>query len=121
MSTVYVGNLAWHTTDESLRSRFSEYGIIVMRDRDTGRSRGFGFVTYSSSDEANNVIGALHEKEIDGNRVKVNMAYVRVAGGGDGGYAGGKAVAVEDIHREEHTAVVNPKEGRVEAAKATDL
>ncbi|KAG7409146.1 28 kDa ribonucleoprotein [Fusarium oxysporum f. sp. rapae] len=61
-----------------------------MRDRDTGRSRGFGFVTYSNSNEASNAIGALNEQEIDGNHVKVNMANTRGAGGGGGGYAGGQ-------------------------------
>ena len=56
-----------------------------MRDRDTGRSRGFGFVTYASSDEANAAIGGLNEQELDGRRIKVNLANTRPSGGGGGG------------------------------------
>lgn len=59
-----------------------------MRDRDTGRSRGFGFVTYGSSDEASAAIAALNEQELDGRRVKVNMANARGGGGGGGGFGG---------------------------------
>lgn len=60
-----------------------------MRDRDTGRSRGFGFVTYGTSDEASAAIAALNEQELDGRRVKVNMANARGGGGGGGGGFGG--------------------------------
>ncbi|KAK2667337.1 RNA recognition motif domain [Fusarium oxysporum f. sp. vasinfectum] len=99
---VYVGNLSWNTNDESLRSHFSNYGNIldsmVMRDRDTGRSRGFGFVTYSNSSEAESAVGAMNDQEIDGKHVKEV-----------------KAVMVED------TAVVILKEVMVEAIKATDM
>ncbi|TFK75331.1 RNA-binding domain-containing protein [Pluteus cervinus] len=93
---VYVGNLSWNTTDDSLRNAFSSFGSvvdsIVMRDRDTGRSRGFGFVTYSSGQEAEAAIGGLNEQELDGRRIKVNMANARAGGGGGGGgggYGGG--------------------------------
>ncbi|KAI0674773.1 hypothetical protein C8Q78DRAFT_499814 [Trametes maxima] len=84
MSTkVYVG---WNTTDDSLRNAFSAYGqildSIVMRDRDTGRSRGFGFVTYSSAGEAQTAISSLNEQELDGRRIKVNLANARGSGGG---------------------------------------
>lgn len=79
-----ISNLGWNTTDDSLRAAFGEYGQvldsvslspfhsysiseqqhqIVMRDRDTGRSRGFGFVTYSSSQEAEQAINALNDQE----------------------------------------------------------
>ncbi|KPM41474.1 hypothetical protein AK830_g5092 [Neonectria ditissima] len=88
---LYVGNLGWNTTDDTLRSAFSEYGqvvdSIVMRDRDTGRSRGFGFVTFSSSAEAEGAISGLNEQELDGRRIKVNLANARAGGGG--GYSGG--------------------------------
>jgi len=56
-----------------------------MRDRDTGRSRGFGFVTYGSSAEADAAIAGLHEQELDGRRIKVNVANARPSGGGGGG------------------------------------
>ena len=55
-----------------------------MRDRDTGRSRGFGFITYNSSDEANAAISGLNEQELDGRRIKVNLANQRGGGGGGG-------------------------------------
>jgi len=60
-----------------------------MRDRDTGRSRGFGFVTYGTSAEADAAITALNEQELDGRRVKVNLANARTGGGGGGGGFGG--------------------------------
>lgn len=56
-----------------------------MRDRDTGRSRGFGFVTYSSANEAQQAINSLNEQELDGRRIKVNLANARTGGGGGGG------------------------------------
>ncbi|KAL4907872.1 hypothetical protein BDW74DRAFT_148172 [Aspergillus multicolor] len=97
MSKVYVGNLSWGTNDDTLRTAFSEFGqvvdSIVMRDRDTGRSRGFGFVTFSNASEAEAAINGLHEQELDGRRLKVNLANARPSGGGgfggQGGYGGG--------------------------------
>ncbi|KAI9334158.1 hypothetical protein BDR26DRAFT_990605 [Obelidium mucronatum] len=104
MSTkIFVGNLSWGTTDESLQQAFSQYGVvtdsIVLKDRETGRSRGFGFVTMESSDEAQAAIDALNEQEIDGRTVRVNVANDRPAGdrpprgdfgGNRGGYRGGR-------------------------------
>lgn len=58
-----------------------------MRDRDTGRSRGFGFVTYGSGQEADAAISGMNDQDLDGRRVKVNLANAR--GGGGGGYSGG--------------------------------
>ncbi|KAJ4243841.1 Cinnamyl-alcohol dehydrogenase Flavonol reductase/cinnamoyl-CoA reductase [Fusarium torreyae] len=102
-SKVYIGNLGWNTTDESLRQAFNEYGqvldSIVMRDRDTGRSRGFGFVTFANGGEAEAAITGLNEQELDGRLIKVNLANSRGGGagsggggfnaGGGGGYGGG--------------------------------
>jgi RNA recognition motif-containing protein len=91
---VYVGNLSWNTTDESLRQYFGEFGqvldSVVMRDQDTGRSREFGFVTFSSQAEANKAITMMNEQELDGRRIKVNLASARSAGGQEhGGRSGG--------------------------------
>ncbi|KAF9231151.1 putative glycine-rich RNA-binding protein [Melanogaster broomeanus] len=90
---LYVGNLSWNTTDETLREAFSKYGqvvdSIVMKDRETGRSRGFGFVTFGSPDEADAAVTALNEQELDGRRIRVNPASTRSGGGGGGGYGGG--------------------------------
>ncbi|KAJ6603109.1 hypothetical protein B0H10DRAFT_2079372 [Mycena sp. CBHHK59/15] len=60
-----------------------------MKDRETGRSRGFGFVTFGSSQEADAAINGLNEQDLDGRRLKVNLANARGGGGGGGGYSGG--------------------------------
>jgi len=91
---LYVGNLSWNTTDDTLRDAFSEFGnvtdSIVMRDRDTGRSRGFGFVTYGGEEEAQLAISNMNDSELDGRKIKVNQANSRGSGGGGGGgYSGG--------------------------------
>lgn len=81
MAKVYVGNLSWSTTDDGLAQAFSPYGqltdYIVMKDRDSGRSRGFGFVTFMTQQEADAAIMALNEQELDGRRIRVNMANSR--------------------------------------------
>ncbi|EAQ86776.1 hypothetical protein CHGG_08029 [Chaetomium globosum CBS 148.51] len=92
-SKVYVGNLSWSTDDMSLRTAFEAYGLvvdsIVMKDRDTNRSRGFGFVTFSTTEEAEAAIAGLDQQE----NIRVNMANARPSGGGrafgGGGYSGG--------------------------------
>ncbi|KAJ6603107.1 hypothetical protein B0H10DRAFT_644746 [Mycena sp. CBHHK59/15] len=75
---VYVGNLSWNTTDDTLRNAFADFGqvldSIVMRDRDTGRSRGFGFVTFQTTEEANAAINNLNEQDLDGRRIKAKVA-----------------------------------------------
>ncbi|KAJ4138428.1 Cinnamyl-alcohol dehydrogenase Flavonol reductase/cinnamoyl-CoA reductase [Fusarium equiseti] len=99
MSKLYVGNLSWNTTDDTLRDTFSQHGevvdSIIMRDRETGRARGFGFVTFANEEQANNAVTALNEQELDGRRIRVNVANARPAGGngfggGRGGYGGGR-------------------------------
>ncbi|KAG2033503.1 hypothetical protein BDR03DRAFT_902485 [Suillus americanus] len=90
---VYVGNLSWNTNDDSLRQAFGEFGnvtdAIVMKDRETGRSRGFGFVTFSGNEDAEAAIQGMNEQELDGRRLRVNLANARPSGGGGGGYSGG--------------------------------
>ncbi|KAJ5864229.1 Nucleotide-binding alpha-beta plait [Penicillium soppii] len=97
---IYVGNLSWNTTTESLGDAFSQFGNVidrvVMSDRETGRSRGFGFVTFSSEEEAQQAIEAMNEQDLDGRKIRVNLANARPAGGngynggGRGGFGGGR-------------------------------
>ncbi|CAI7610548.1 unnamed protein product [Penicillium bialowiezense] len=81
MSKIYVGNLPWSTNNEKLELAFAEHGQItdhiVMSDRETGRSRGFGFVTFASAEEAEAAIAAKNDFELDGRRITVNMANPR--------------------------------------------
>ncbi|KAI9457422.1 RNA-binding domain-containing protein [Russula earlei] len=91
MSTkIYVGNLSWNTNDDTLRQAFGSYGTIVdsivMRDRETERSRGFGFVTYGSQAEAESAIASMNNAELDGRRIRVNIANARSGGGNNPGY-----------------------------------
>lgn len=78
---LYVGNLNYDTQDFDLRNHFSQYGEVVsaniVTDRDTGRSRGFGFVEMASEDEAKAAINALDGVELDGRQLKVNEAKPR--------------------------------------------
>lgn len=78
--TLYVGNLPWATKAEDLQETFSQYGEVissrVITDRETGRSRGFGFVEVGDED-AENIIAALNGKELDGRVITVNEARVR--------------------------------------------
>jgi len=78
---MYVGGLSWDTTDESLRSAFSKHGevteVAVIMDRDTGRSRGFGFVTMADEAGAKAAISALDGTSLDGRSIKVSEAKER--------------------------------------------
>lgn len=94
MPEIYVGNLSFKTTEDGLKNLFAEFGQVdratLVKDRETGRSRGFGFVTMPSSDEANAAIDALNGKEVDGRPLTVNEARPREPrGGGGGGFGGG--------------------------------
>ncbi|KAK9066587.1 hypothetical protein SSX86_013910 [Deinandra increscens subsp. villosa] len=91
-SKVFVGGLAWATDDMSLREAFSAYGEVyearVIMDRETGRSKGFGFVTFANSETASAAIQAMDQRELHGRTVRVDYANERPQGGG-GGYGGG--------------------------------
>lgn len=86
---LYVGNLGYSTTDADLQQLFGAYGTVqsaqVINDRDTGRSKGFGFVEMNSSAEAEAAIAALNGKEHDGRALKVNEAKPKAASGSGGG------------------------------------
>lgn len=92
-SKLFIGGLSWGTDDQSLREAFSEFGDVtearVILDRDSGRSRGFGFVSFSSGEEAASALSAMDGKEIQGRSVRVNYATERSRGFGGGGYEGG--------------------------------
>ncbi|OJD13482.1 hypothetical protein AJ78_06072 [Emergomyces pasteurianus Ep9510] len=115
MSKLFIGGLAWHTTDDTLRQGFEKYGTIeeaiVVKDRDTNRSRGFGFVRFSTDAEADAAMNAMSNQEFDGRVIRVDKASDRSSaprneggyhgrgggynrfegggGGGGGGYRGG--------------------------------
>lgn len=95
---IYVGNLPWQTTDDELYQLFAQYGAVaksqVVMDRDTGRSRGFGFVEMANEAEANAAIEALNNSDLGGRPLTVNIAKPREPRGpggprGGGGYGGG--------------------------------
>ena len=92
---LYVGNLSFNTTSEDLRDYFSQAGTVesasVVEDRDTGRSRGFGFVEMSSREEGEAAIAQFNGKEFGGRSLTVNEARPREdrGGGGGRGFGGG--------------------------------
>ena len=75
---IYVGNLSWNTNDDELRGAFEAFGEVssakVIMDRETGRSRGFGFVEMADRDEGQNAIDSLNGQELDGRKLVVNEA-----------------------------------------------
>ncbi|MFM8281918.1 MAG: RNA recognition motif domain-containing protein [Planctomycetaceae bacterium] len=90
---LYVGNLNYQVTNASLETLFSEYGTVrsaqVVMDRETGGSKGFGFVEMADDQAAKAAIDALHDREVDGRRLVVNEARPREERpGGRGGYGG---------------------------------
>ena len=96
-SKLYVGNLSYNSTSSDLEQLFGQHGTVqsaeVIQDRDTGRSKGFGFVQMGSDQEAQAAISALNGQEVDGRALTVNEAKPREdrggGGGGRGGYGGG--------------------------------
>ena len=89
---LYVGNLTWGATNADLEQMFSAFGTVqsaqIIMDRDTGRSKGFGFVEMGSDSEAQAAIQGLHGKDIDGRQLTVNEARPKTDGGGGGGGGG---------------------------------
>ena len=99
---LYVGNLSWTMTEDDLRNLFEQYGTVssikIVRDRETGRSKGFGFVEMENDTEAQNALSSLYDKEVMGRKMVINEAQERPqkqggfkkrsfgGGGGGGGY-----------------------------------
>lgn len=90
---IYVGNLSFSSTEDSIRSLFESHGEVasasIITDRETGRSRGFGFVEMPNDEEGRKAIEALNGKEIDGRALTVNEARPKADRGGSGGSGGG--------------------------------
>ena len=96
---LFVGNLSYQTTENELQELFSGAGVVtsvnLMLDKFTGKSRGFAFVEFTSSDEANKAVEMFHGKDLQGRALTVNVARPREerpprsGGGGGGGYRGG--------------------------------
>lgn len=88
---LFVGGLAWATTDETLRAGFESFGPVseakVILERDSGRSRGFGFVTFENDEDADTAMSQMDGAELDGRSIRVNEAQSK--GGGRGGRGGG--------------------------------
>jgi len=90
---LFVGGLSWGTTDEGLREAFAQFGYVeearVVLDRDTGRSRGFGFVKFAEEDQAKNALDSMNGADLDGRTLRVDYATDKGSGGGRGGRGGG--------------------------------
>ncbi len=90
---IYVGNLGYSVNDSTLRDLFAAYGTVesarVITDRDSGSSKGFGFVEMASAD-AQKAMGALNGREVEGRALRVNEAKPQENRGGGGGYGGGR-------------------------------
>jgi len=91
-SKLFVGGLSWDTNDQSLAAAFSSFGTVteakVISDRDTGRSRGFGFVTFSAPADAQTAMTEMDGTDLDGRTIRVNQAEDKPRGGGGGGGGG---------------------------------
>lgn len=78
---LFVGNISWGVTDEALHAAFAEFGeieeAVIIKDKFSGRSKGFGFVTFVNAEDADKAIAEMHEKELDGRALTVNEAKPR--------------------------------------------
>ncbi|WP_127126812.1 RNA recognition motif domain-containing protein [Pseudoflavitalea rhizosphaerae] len=86
---IYVGNLSWQMTDDDLRTLFEQYGSVtsakIVKDKASGRSKGFGFVEMPEDGEAQNALTSLYESEVLGRKIIVNEAQPKPQNGGGGG------------------------------------
>jgi cold-inducible RNA-binding protein len=95
VKNIFVGNLSFNTNEDELRQIFEGYGqvdrVSILTDRDTGRSRGFGFVEMASDEDGEKAITALNGSQIGGRTINVNEARPKAerGGGGGGGFGGG--------------------------------
>ncbi|GMV42497.1 MAG: hypothetical protein AMXMBFR64_42130 [Myxococcales bacterium] len=90
---LFVGGLSWNTDDDGLRQAFDQYGDVtdakVIKDRDTGRSRGFGFVTFANATDSQKAMSEMNGTTLDGRTIKVDTAEEKSRGEGGGGFGGG--------------------------------
>src|SRR5690348_18222734 len=96
MVNIFVGNLSYQTSQDDLQAAFAQFGAVervhIVTDRDTGQSRGFGFVEMTERKDAENAIAQLNGTQINGRAINVNEARPKASGGGfggGGGYGGG--------------------------------
>jgi RNA recognition motif-containing protein len=95
VKNIFVGNLSFNTNEDELRQLFEPHGqvdrVSIMTDRDTGRSRGFGFVEMASNEDGEKAIAALNGSQVGGRTINVNEARPKTerSSGGGGGYGGG--------------------------------
>ncbi len=93
MKNIFVGNLSFNTNEDELRQLFESYGqvdrVSIMTDRDTGRSRGFGFVEMASNEDGDKAITALNGSQVGGRTINVNEARPKTERSGGGGGGGG--------------------------------
>lgn len=89
---LYVGNISYQMDESGLEKEFANFGTVksvkIVTDRDSGRSKGFGFVEMETEEDAQKAIESLDGKEMDGRAIRVNVARERPAGGGGGGFGG---------------------------------
>jgi cold-inducible RNA-binding protein len=94
VKNIFVGNLSFNTSEDELRQLFQPYGqvdrVSIMTDRDTGRSRGFGFVEMASDEEGEKAIAGLNGSQVGGRTLNVNEARPKTERGGGGGGGGGR-------------------------------
>ena len=94
MKNIFVGNLSFNTGEDELRQAFEAYGqvdrVSILTDRDTGRSRGFGFVEMASNEDGEKAIAALNGSQVGGRTINVNEARPKADRGGGGGGGGGR-------------------------------